>query len=79
MNNAKIRGAFRSVTIWVNGVFLAVFTYSDDIVQGVQEHMPELAQYMPANVLKGLGLAVVIFNIYQRARTKASLELKGQK
>lgn len=75
----KLRGALKSLTMWVNGLFLAAFTYSDDIIHGVQDNLPDLAQYMPANVFKAVGLAVVLFNIYQRTRTKASLESKGQK
>lgn len=75
----KFRGALKSLTIWVNGLFLAAYTCSDDIISGVRDNLPGLAEYMPANVFKAVGLALVLFNIYQRTRTKASLESKGQK
>jgi hypothetical protein len=73
----KLRGALRSVTIWVNGLMLALFPFADQIAQGIHDNLPELAQYLPANTFKALGLAVVVFNIYQRTRTKASLAEKG--
>ncbi len=77
MTKMKIRGALRSVTMWVNGLFLAVYPFAEEIIVAVQENMPTLAEYLPANVFKAVGLAVVIFNIYQRWRTKQSLAEKG--
>jgi hypothetical protein len=76
---AKLRGALRSATMWVNGLFLAAYPFADQIVQGVQENLPGLAQYLPANVFKTVGLAVILFNIYQRTRTSKSLAEKGAK
>ena len=74
----KLRGALKSVTIWVNGVFLTVFSFSDQIMQGMHDSLPDLSQYLPANVFKVVGIAVVLFNLYQRTRTKQSLADKGQ-
>ena len=75
----KLRGAFHSVTMWVNGVFLALFPFADSLIQGIHDNLPDLSQYLPANVFKVLGVAVVVFNIYQRTRTTESLADKGAK
>lgn len=75
----KIKGALRSVTIWVNGVFLALFPFADSIIQGIHDNLPDLSQYLPADVFKVIGVAVVVFNIYQRTRTNQSLADKGAK
>lgn len=74
---AKLRGALRSATIWVNGLLLALFPFADEIVQGVRENLPLLAQYLPADVFKTVGLIVVVFNILQRTWTSKSLAEKG--
>jgi hypothetical protein len=75
----KIRGAFKSLTMWVNGLFLAAFPFANDIVSGVQDNLPQMAQYVPDNIFKTVGMVVVVFNIYLRVRTKQSLEVKGEK
>lgn len=75
----KLRGALRSATMWVNGLFLAAYPFADQIVQGVNEYLPALQPYLPENVFKGVGLAVILFNIYQRTRTSKSLAEKGAK
>ena len=74
----KLRGAFHSVTMWVNGIFLAIFPFADQIMQGMHDSLPDLSQYLPVNVCKVVGVAVVLFNLYQRTRTKQSLADKGQ-
>jgi len=73
----KLRGALRSATMWVNGLFLAAYPFADQIIAGVRDNLPALAEYMPANVFKAVGLAVILFNIYQRTRTTKSLAEKG--
>ena len=74
----KLRGALRSMTMWINGIFLALFPFADQMVQGIHDNLPDLGQYLPANIFKAVGIAVVLFNIYQRTRTKQSLAEKGQ-
>ena len=73
----KFRGALRSATMWVNGLFLAAYPFADQVVAGVRDNLPALAEYMPANAFKAVGLAVILFNIYQRTRTDKSLAEKG--
>ena len=75
----KLRGALQSVTMWVNGIFLAAVPFADQIAQGLHDAMPELSQYIPDNIYKAVGVAIVLFNLYQRTRTTKSLEEKGQR
>lgn len=75
----KLRGALRSVTMWVNGLFLAALPFADEIVLALNEYLPALQPYLPENTFKAVGLAVVVFNIYQRTRTSKSLAEKGAK
>ncbi len=74
----KLKGALRSTTIWVNGVLLAILSFAGEIVAAAQFYMPELAQYLPADIYRWLGVAIVVFNMYQRTRTKKSLAEKGK-
>ena len=75
----KIRGAFKSLTMWFNGLFLAAFPFANEIVSGVQENLPQMGQYIPENIFKTVGMVVVAFNILLRVRTKDSLADKGEK
>lgn len=74
---AKLLGALRSVTIWVNALFLAAYPFASEIAAGLQDAMPTLMEYLPTNIYKGIGIAVVVFNLYQRTRTSKSLTEKG--
>lgn len=78
-----LRGAARSVTVWVNGLFLTAVPYADQIITavmtGVSDYLPELQPYLPANWYRAVGIVVVAFNIVQRARTTKSLAEKAAK
>ena len=74
---AKLIGALRSVTMWVNALFLALYPFASEIVAGLHDAMPTLAEYLPSNIYKGIGIAVVVFNLMQRTRTTKSLTEKG--
>lgn len=74
---AKLLGALRSVTIWVNTLFLALYPFTAQIMSGLQEQMPTLSTYLPENIYKATGIAIVVFNLYQRTRTNKSLSEKG--
>lgn len=73
----KLRGAARSITIWINGLFLAAWPFADQIMQGIRDNLPAIQPYVTESVYRYVGLAVVAFNIVQRARTKLSLDQKG--
>lgn len=73
-----LKGALKSVTIWVNATLLAIFPFANDILLGIQDNLPQLAQYLPENMFKTLGFIVVVFNIFQRTITTQSIKVKGE-
>jgi hypothetical protein len=68
----KLRGAWRSLTVWLNGVFLAALP----IYEAVKDSLPEAQQYLPDNVYKWVGVAVVVVNLGLRFRTNSDLAQK---
>ena len=74
----QLRGAMRSVTIWVNGIFALILGSADQITAGIHDALPDLSQYLPTNIFKAIGIALIVFNLYQRTRTTKSLTDKGQ-
>jgi len=69
----SIRGALRSVTMWVNAAALAILPFTDALVAGIAANLPALADYMPDNAFKALSGALIVFNIFQRTRTTKAL------
>lgn len=68
----KLRGCWRSLTIWFNTTALA-------IVAGLpmlQDSIPSLQQYMPDDAFRWIGGAVVLANIALRFKTRTALEYK---
>jgi hypothetical protein len=64
----------RSAGVWFNALLLAAFPFTDQIVQAVNDNLPGLAPYLPPNVYKAVGFAVVVFNMVrtmQRAHRAA--------
>lgn len=47
----------------LNLFLLAAFPFADQIVSVIAANLPAAAAYLPANVYKWVGLAVVVFNI----------------
>jgi hypothetical protein len=64
-----IKGAYKSVTMWINGAFAAVISNWDAIMQ----NYPQLGQYMNADHFKYIAGAIVVANIALRFRTNKSL------
>lgn len=80
MENAMnwLRGAIRSRTIWFNGLLAAALPYSDQLMQGAHDNLPEISQYLPADMYKTIGLIIVVVNLILRTRTAQSLSSKGK-
>ena len=71
---ARLQSWLKSAGVWFNAVLLAAFPFADQIVQAISDNLPALAQYLPPNVYKVVGFAVVVFNLVrsaQRARKAA--------
>lgn len=72
MSNA-IRGALRSLTIWVNGLAAAALAAAPVL----QDSFPALQPYLGPDAYKyGMG-AIVLANVLLRIRTSTSLADKG--
>lgn len=65
-------GALRSLTIWVNTVAGAVVLALPE----VQSTLPDLAQYLPAEIYRWVALALVLSNLGLRIKTRTALNLK---
>lgn len=66
-----IRASFRSFNVWLNAMLLAAYPFSDQMISGVRDNLPDLAPYLPANIFRSVGLALVIYNIVHGARAAA--------
>jgi hypothetical protein len=64
----RISAWWRSAGDWFNAVLFVAFPFADQIMQGVNDYLPNLAPYLPANVYKWVGLAVVVANIVRAAQ-----------
>lgn len=66
-----LRVARRSFTVWLNALLLAAYPFADSIIAAVRDNLPDLGQYLPANIFRAVGLALVIYNIVHGARAAA--------
>ena len=73
----KLRGALRSMTIWVNSLMLIALANVDFIAMAITEHLPAMGQVLPKELVFALSVALSLFNLYQRTRTTQSLAEKG--
>lgn len=69
---AKIRGAWKSWTIWLNGVALAALP----VIDMLKESVPQLERYVDAQSYKFAMLAVIVSNIVLRVKTSTGLQNK---
>ena len=65
---ARAQAWLRSAGVWFNAVLLAAFPFADQIIGAVNDNLPALAQYLPPNVYKAVGVAVVVFNLVRSAQ-----------
>jgi len=65
----KFKGSLKSVTIWVNSLFLSILPFYDEMRDG----LPQLQPYLPDNAYKWMALALVVLNISLRFKTKHDL------
>lgn len=70
-----IKGAWRSLTIWLNGLILALLPALDY----AKDSLPQLADYLTPEHYKTIMLAVVGLNIALRFKTNGSLADKVMK
>lgn len=70
----RLRAARKSFTVWLNALLLAAYPFADAIIAAIRENLPDLAQYLPANVFRAVGLALVIYNIVHAARVAGKVK-----
>lgn len=78
---ARLKAWLHSAGVWFNALLLAAFPFADEIVQAVNDNLPALSQYLPPNVYKAVGVAVVVFNLVrsaQRAHAIAQVKESNQ-
>lgn len=75
---ARVKAWLQSAGVWFNALLLAAFPFTDQIMQGVSDYLPSLAPYLPPNVYKFVGLAVVVFNMVRAMqRAHQAMQAKG--
>lgn len=72
MLSKKIKKSYKSVTIWLNGILLAALP----VVEYARDNLQEVQQFLPDNIYRSMGLAVVVLNIALRFRTDKGLHEK---
>jgi hypothetical protein len=65
---ARIETALRSTGVWFNAVLLAALPFTDAILSGVRDNLPDMAPYLPPNIYKAVGFVVVVFNLVRAAQ-----------
>lgn len=73
----RLRAWLRSAGVWFNAVLLAAFPFTDQIIGAIADNLPALAPYLPANVYKWVGLAVVVYNIVHASRAASKKAKEG--
>lgn len=69
---AKLRGTVRSFTIWANGIAGSIYLG----LPMLQDSLPQLQAYIPANFFQFLMGGVIVVNILLRFKTNTGLEHK---
>ncbi|WP_440966175.1 hypothetical protein ACL58G_07935 [Massilia sp. GER05] len=73
-----IRAAWRSFTVRLNAMLLIAYPFADSIIVAVRDNLPDMAPYLPANVFRAVGLALVIYNIVHGARAASKAAKAAQ-
>lgn len=71
---ARLKAWAQSATVLFNASLLAAFPFTEQIMGMVTDNLPALAPYLPPNVYKVVGYAVVVFSMVRamkRARAAA--------
>lgn len=66
------RGALKSATVWFNTV-VGTFVL---VLPDIQAAMPDLSQYLPADVYRWLAFGLVVSNLMLRVKTRLPLTAK---
>jgi hypothetical protein len=67
-----LKNSWKSATIWFNGILLAALP----LVETAKDSLPQMQEYVTADIYKWVGLFVVISNIALRFKTSKPLSEK---
>ena len=70
----RLKNAWRSVTIWFNGIAASVLA----ILPTAQDNLPQLENYLPHNFYQWMMGLVIAANIALRFKTSSDLADKGK-
>ncbi len=73
---AKLIGAVRSKTIWLNALFLAFLDQLPNILGNLAQSLPALQPYLGDALYHNVTLFLILGNLYLRFKTKTPLETK---
>lgn len=68
----KLKKIHKSLTIWFNGILLAIMP----VIEITKESLPQLQEFLGLETYKILGLAIVTINIFLRFKTTKPLSDK---
>lgn len=72
----RLKNSWKSLTVWFNGIMIAMLPFADHIAAVMMDWMPQLTPYLGETLAKNVGLFVVVMNILLRFRTKSDLAQK---
>ena len=72
----RVRRYLTNAILVINGLFAAAFPFAEQIIAGIQTSMPQLAEYLPPNMFKTVGIVVVVLNVLIGARQVRKAESK---
>lgn len=69
---ADIKSAYKSLTIWVNGIVLTAIS----LLPLAQDYAPQLKEYISDDLYKQMMLILIVANIALRFKTSSALRDK---
>lgn len=69
----KLKGAYKSLTIWLNVVFAGLISNADLVMSSLRENLPTVSQWLNADMLKYSAYFIIGVNVLMRFRTHNSL------
>lgn len=67
-----LKGSLKSLTIWFNGILLALLP----LMEYLKDSLPQLQEWLGADLYRTVGLIVVIGNILLRYKTNKPVSEK---
>lgn len=69
----KLKGAYKSLTIWLNAMFLGLISNADTVMSSLRDNLPTVSQWLNADMLKYSAYFIIGVNVLLRFKTKSSL------